>query len=106
MPDAAPPPPGGAVTRPTALSEWTVIGMILLAFALVAYIVATLTHQRDFDPHVVMWVGIALICLIALLILIALAFASPFLGTVKVTAGPAGVNAEIEGGDAPPPPRV
>ena len=96
-----PPTPAVApatVVRPTSRAEWTLIG-VLIALCIFALVVAAAITFNAWPEGIagerIKYLGWALILAVGGILLVVVALASPWVGTVKASG--LGANLEIEG---------
>jgi len=90
------------VTRPTPLSEWTLvgIGVALCLLALIFAMMLLFPHWPDATAAQRVWfLGWSLLLAIGGILLLVLAFVSPWVGTVKATGF--GADLELQGKSNP-----
>jgi hypothetical protein len=88
--------PASTVTRPTPASERTILIIVVMAYGLAAFVLAMFCFRPPPQPAF-FYVGVALFLLLVIPGLIALSFASPWLGTETIEAGAGGVKFEHQG---------
>lgn len=97
----ADPKPVQDIARPTPTSERTVAAIVAIAFLEAAGLGVLLVFHKV-DANVAHYLGIGLLVLVAIPVIIALAFASPWLGTERIRVGADGLS--LEHSSEPPPP--